>query len=183
MKFKKKCISNGVIWITGLSGVGKTTLAKEVTKKLKLENNNVIFLDGDELREILSLDSMKNNNNTLKVRFNLSKTYARLCKNLASQDFIVVIATISLFKKIHIWNRNNIDRYFEVYIKRDIKDLISRDTKGIYKNFKTGKIKNVLGLDLKIDEPKKPHFLVTGPFDNSNSKIAEEIIEMFTKGI
>ena len=66
----------------------------------------------------------------------------------------MVISTISMFKQIHVWNRSNIRGYFEVYIKREMKDLISRDTKGIYKNFKLGKIKNVLGLDLKLDEPK-----------------------------
>lgn len=181
MKLEQKNCTNGVIWITGLSGAGKTTLATEVSKKLKQNYQNIILLDGDQLREILLLDTFKNDN-SLDARYSLSKIYARLCKNLASQNFLVVISTISMFKQIHVWNRSNIKGYFEVYIKREMKDLISRDTKGIYKNFKLGKIKNVLGLDLKVDEPKNPDFLVTGSFDNSTSIIAEEIINKFIKG-
>ena len=142
-----------VIWITGLSGSGKSTLAKGLSKELKLRGENIISLDGDDLRAILS----KTKNSTEKFsradRLQLAMMYSKLCKALAGQGFTLVISTISMFDEIYIWNTENLPNYFQVYLEVPLQALEKRDPKGIYEKFRQGKIKNVVGLDQPFDEP------------------------------
>ena len=98
-----------VIWITGLSGAGKTTLANEIVRKLRDSLINVVFLDGDQLRQIFNNNSLKINSYSKNDRRNLASSYSRLCQLLVSQNLYVVISTISLFREIHLWNRANIE--------------------------------------------------------------------------
>ena len=133
-----------IIWITGLSGSGKSSLAKALVKILRSKGKNVIMLDGDELREIFDKDQINEENYTKKERLKLARKYSLLCSFLNKQGLIVVIATISLFKEIHKWNRENLIDYFEVYLNIPIDELRRRDSKGIYHRFDTGKIKNVV---------------------------------------
>ncbi len=100
-----------------------------------------------------------NNNHDKDARLRLAFKYAHLCRIISNQGLTVVIATISLFKEIHIWNRDNLTNYFEVLIKVPINELRLRDPKGIYKRFDDGELKNVAGLDLNIDEPKNPNLV------------------------
>ena len=148
-----------VFWITGLSGAGKTTLALELVKRLRSEGFPVIFLDGDELREVFGAASFNEKNHGREGRLALAMQYAHLCRVLAGQGFTVVIATISLFREVHQWNRQNLPGYFEIYLKVPIEELRRRDSKGIYKKFDAGEIQNVAGLDLQVDEPAKPDLL------------------------
>jgi adenylylsulfate kinase len=148
-----------IFWITGLSGAGKTTLALELVKRLRSEGFPVIFLDGDELREVFGAASFNEKNHGREGRLALAMQYAHLCRVLAGQGFTVVIATISLFREVHQWNRQNLPGYFEIYLKVPIEELRRRDSKGIYKKFDAGEIQNVAGLDLQVDEPEKPDLL------------------------
>ena len=97
------------------------------------------------LREIFDLYELNEQNYSRKCRLALAMKYSKLCKNLANQGFNVVIATISLFKEIHLWNRSSIPGYYEVYMKVPISVLRRRDFKKIYQRYDTGKLKNVAG--------------------------------------
>lgn len=145
-----------VIWITGLSGSGKTTIANELVSRLKRSNINVIQLDGDVLRDVFGALEL----HSRKDRLDLAHSYARLCHQLSMQNYCVVCSTISMFHEIHDWNRKNQPRYMEVYLKVPIEVLEKRDSKGIYKKFRQGKISNVAGIDLEVDEPENPDILI-----------------------
>ena len=145
--------SGRVIWITGLSGAGKSTLAAEVVKRLRGQGKAVVLLDGDDLREVFSLSAVNAKNYGRDERIALAYQYAHLCRIIANQGLIVVIATISLFKEIHVWNRRNLSGYFEVYLKVPLEELRRRDPKGIYRRFYVGELSHVAGLDLLVDEP------------------------------
>ena len=166
-----------VIWITGLSGAGKTTLAKEIVNQLRKTKKNIIFLDGDELREIFGVNDRKEKNFSLEHRRRLAFQYANLCKILAQQNAIVVIATISLFNEIHMWNRSNLPNYFEVYLNVPINELQRRDPKGIYKKFSDGEIKNVAGLDLQVDVPKNPDYQLVFKSETKIKYYIDELME------
>ncbi len=88
-----------VIWITGLSGAGKTSLASELNLRMKELGVKPIVLDGDQLREVM-LDEEPSEYHREK-RLTLGMRYSRLCRLLSSQGFLVIVATISMFKEIH----------------------------------------------------------------------------------
>jgi adenylylsulfate kinase len=130
---------SNVIWITGLSAAGKTTLATAVTRRLREEGTPVVMLDGDELREALAVTDT----HTRDSRLVLAHKYSRLARMIARQGVTVVVGTVALFKEIHAWNRENLPGYFEVYLRVSHDELRRRDPKGIYKRFDAGKITDV----------------------------------------
>jgi len=164
-----------VIWITGLSGAGKTTLATELTQRLRGAGQTVVSLDGDDLRRVWGEQPTDEAGYGREERIALGIRYARLAKLLASQDHIVIIATISLFREVHIWNRKNIPGYFEVYLRAPLGELRRRDPKGIYRRYEAGELKNVAGLDLDIDEPDCPDLLLDVMPPRTASAMAEEV--------
>ena len=102
-----------VIWITGLSGAGKTTLARELIQRLQECESQPILLDGDILRNLLQVSENVLDSHSRKARIKLALKYAQMCRLLSDQGFIVVIATISMFDELYAWNRENITNYFE----------------------------------------------------------------------
>ena len=106
-----------VIWITGLSGAGKTTLATELVSCLRDNNDKPVLLDGDVFRDLLKLPNLMVDEHSREVRISLALKYGLMCQLLASQGITVVIATISMFEEVYTWNRMNLPNYFEVYLK------------------------------------------------------------------
>ena len=83
-----------------------------------------------------------------------------MCKLLSSQGLTVVIATISMFEEVYVWNRKNLLNYFEVYLKVPIEELRHRDPKLIYQRYDSGELLNVADLDLAVDEPHNPNLIL-----------------------
>ena len=166
-----------VIWITGMSGSGKTTLALEIVKKLKEFRKDVLLLDGDELRNIFRFDMENSQNYDRATRITLSLKYAKLAKLLSLQGGIVIVSTISMFKEVYAWNKENLPGYFEVYLKVPLEELFSRDSKKIYSRYKNMELKNVAGLDLKIDEPTNSDWSPLFQKDKSVACLANELLE------
>jgi cytidine diphosphoramidate kinase len=167
----------GVIWITGLSGAGKTTIAAIVVEELRSEGLLVVLLDGDQMREVFNSTASSSANHSREARTSLAFQYARLCNLIASQGVIVVIATISLFKEVHEWNRKNTPTYFEAYLKVPIAELRKRDPKEIYSKFDAGLLTDIAGLDVKIDEPENPDWQYDFEPFNTAESIAIDLIE------
>jgi len=166
-----------IIWITGLSGVGKTTVAKNVVEKMRSRNQPTIFLDGDELRSILKTEAFEEDF-TPEARLSNSLVYAKLCEFLSNQGLHVVISTISMFKEVYQWNRENFsDKYLLVYLKAPLQQLIERDPKGLYQKYDTGLIKEVAGLDIPVCEPENPDLVIENFGENTASKNAEIIVK------
>ena len=139
-----------VIWITGLSGSGKTTLAKTIFQKLKERSFSPILIDGDEMRKIFKTDKEKYNTDD---RLENAWRICKLSNLLSGQGNNVIVSTMSLFDEIHKWNRKNFNEYYEVFLDIPISELIKRDSKNIYSNYKNGLSKNVVGLNLDFDIP------------------------------
>jgi cytidine diphosphoramidate kinase len=165
-----------VVWITGLSGAGKTTLASEIATRFRAQRVDVVLLDGDELREVFGSVAIDAKNHGRESRLALAMQYAHLCRVIASQGFTVVIATISLFKEVHQWNRKNLPEYFEVYLKVPLEELRRRDSKGIYSRFDSGKLTDVAGLDLTIDEPENADWVIEFAQDRPAAVLADELV-------
>lgn len=160
--------SGTVYWITGLSGAGKTTIGSRLYVDIKKEKKNVVFLDGDALREVY-----QDNNYTYESRKKLAFQHGRLCRMLSEQGIDVVICVIAMFDECREWNRKNISNYKEIYLYADMQELIRRDKKSLYSRALKREISNVMGIDISFEEPKTPDIIV----DNSGGKTPEEVVE------
>ena len=101
-----------VIWITGLSGAGKTTIARLLLKKIK--KFKPIHLDGDKLRDILSITNK--NTFTKKDRIKIGLIYSKLSKYLYDQGHLVIVSVMALNSKTFNWNKKYIKNYFEIFL-------------------------------------------------------------------
>ena len=182
-KFSSSGHASGVVvWITGLSGAGKTTVAYELVRRLRIQGKSVVMLDGDELRNVFGAVAAKAQNHGREGRLALAMQYAHLCRLIAAQGFTVVIATISLFREVHTWNRANLPGYFEVYLKVPLEELRRRDPKGIYRRFDNGELTNVAGLDLPIDEPDAADWIVDFVPERTVTVLIEDFLKRLFKG-
>lgn len=173
-------MTGNVVWVTGLSGAGKSTLAKQLVLELEELDFKPIFLDGDSLREVIGANDRNSEDFSKASRLALAMTYCRLCKLLSDQGFLVVIATISMFKEVHAWNREHLSNYFEVYMKASLSRLRERDSKGIYHDFDSQLVNNVAGLDLPVDEPEASDFV--GNIEEGTSRdTARKILDILIK--
>jgi adenylylsulfate kinase len=169
-----------VVWITGLSGAGKSTLANATTEKLRAAGEPVVQLDGDALREVFGAAATIAENHTREARLALAMQYTQLCRVIAEQGQTVVIATISMFKEVHAWNRRHLPGYLEVYLKTPIAELRRRDPKGIYRRFDAGQLSHVAGLDLPVDEPEGAELLFEFAPGQEPAALADRIIASIT---
>ena len=169
-----------VIWITGLSGAGKSTLAREMVARIRADGKAVVFLDGDELREVFGAVAANAQNHSREGRLSLAMQYANLCRLISAQGLTVVIATISLFREVYSWNRANLPGYFEVYLKVPLEELRRRDPKGIYRCFDAGELTHVAGLDLPIDEPEAADLIVEFDPERTVTALAQEMNQIFS---
>jgi len=145
-----------VIWITGISGSGKSTFGKFFFRKFKKIKKNTIFFDGDEFRKIF-LDDIKY---TLQDRDKNALRLTSLVKYLSDQNINIVISANITSQKFRNWCRKNIKNYFEVFIDVPMKILIKRDYKKLYEKALKKKIKNVVGVDIPFIKPKKPDLIL-----------------------
>lgn len=156
-----------VYWITGLSGAGKTTIGRLWYKELKTLRPNVVFLDGDILRQVFGNDL----GYTEEDRRKSAMRNARLCAMLAEQDMDVVCCTISMFDSVREWNRKNIPGYVEIYVKVSMDTLRKRDQKGLY----TKADAEVAGVHFSIEEPKNPDIILVNDGEETPEKQVENL--------
>lgn len=141
-----------VIWITGLSGAGKTTVANTLKARFENQQKKTILLDGDDLREVFeNSDSFD-----AEARIGLARSYGRLCQLLASQGHQVICATISMRNVVYDWNRRNLPNYLEVFLDIPLEIRQARDPKGYYAAVHNGALNNFAGNDQVVDLPPAP---------------------------
>ncbi len=150
-----------VIWIIGLSGTGKTTLASQVVARIRQLNRKVVLLDGDLIRNLFGNDV----DHTIEGRMRNAERLSVLSKFLADQGIPVVAAVLSIFPEWRRWNRENIPNYSEVYLKASMQTLLRRDIKNLYARATKGEIVNVVGIDIPFPEPENPELVIENDID------------------
>jgi adenylylsulfate kinase-like enzyme len=165
-----------VIWITGISASGKSTLGKYFFKKFKKIKKNTIFFDGDEFRKIFHNDIQY----TLRDRDINAIRLTTLVKYVADQKINLIISANLTSQRFRDWCKKNVKNYFEIFIDTPFEKLKERDYKKLYKKALSGKIKNVVGIDIKFIKPKKPDLIIDNSKNKKNlfqnySKILKEI--------
>ena len=171
-----------VIWFTGLSGAGKTTIAKGLQRRVFDEGYLCQVIDGDEIRTGI-------NNNlgfSLQDRTENVRRVAEIAKIFANTGIITIVSLISPTESLRNLARNIIgeERFFEVFIDAPLEICEQRDVKGLYKKARNGEIKGFTGIDSPF-EPVKSNVLTvnTQIFDieTSINIIRKNIFDDFSK--
>ncbi len=145
-----------VIWLTGLPGSGKTTIASALLPRLKNLGLKVEIFDGDEVRRELSPDL----GFTKRDRELHARRVAYLAKLLARNGVVAIVSLISPYRSFREFARNHIGSFVEVYVKASLDTCIKRDPKGLYKKAMRGEITDLTGLQDPYEEPLNPEVAV-----------------------
>ena len=167
-----------VLWITGLSGSGKSTIANEVAYRLHKMGKLAYVLDGDNIRHGLNKDlgfsPEERNENIRRI--------SEVAKLFADAGIIAITAFISPYREYRNFCRELVgaSRFFEIYTKASIETCERRDTKGLYKKAKQGLIKDFTGINAPYEEPEKPE-LVIDTDKETVEESAEKVLNILKK--
>lgn len=160
---KSSAYSSCVVWLTGLSGSGKTTIANSIAQKIEKENQKVICLDGDNIRDYFEtgFDKISRINHNLKV--------GKMASMFEKQGFIVIVSLISPYLEAREQARNMAENFVEVYVSTPLEICEMRDVKGLYAKARKGEIKNFTGVNDIYQVPFNPDITI----DTSEKNIDE----------
>ena len=157
------------LWFTGLSGSGKTTIARSVVKKIK---EPVVIVDGDEVRKGVSRDLgyIKEDRDKHITRV------ADICKIITDNGVLNIASVVSPTIVIRTYARNTIRNFSEIYVKCPLNECISRDVKGYYGQYAKGDIKDFVGMNIPYEEPLNPE-MVLDTYANTVSQCTTKLLD------
>jgi adenylylsulfate kinase len=145
-----------VVWLTGLSGAGKTTIAHALSERLREAGYKVEVLDGDVVRQHFS----KGLGFSKEDRIENIRRVAYVAHLLARNGVVVITALISPYREGRDYARQLIGAFVEVYVKCPLNVLIERDVKGLYAKALKGEIPNFTGISDPYEPPETPEVVV-----------------------
>ena len=161
-----------VLWLTGLPGSGKTTLAKILEEILRKKGLKLEVFDGDEVRKWLSPEA----GFSREDRDRHIKRVAMISKLLSRNDIAVIVSLVSPYRDVRDFARNEIENFLEIWIKCSLETCIKRDPKGLYKKAQSGEIKDMTGVQDVYEEPHNPELII-----DTDNKSVDECIDMLIK--
>ncbi len=159
-----------VVWFTGLSGSGKSTIANILEQKLHTAGKRTYLLDGDNVRHGLNKDL----GFTDTDRVENIRRVAEVSKLMVDAGLITLVSFISPFKSERQMAKDLLSsgEFFEIFVKTPLEECEKRDPKGLYKKARAGKLKNFTGIDSLYEEPENPDLIL-----DTTSSNAEELTD------
>jgi len=169
---KQKNQKGVVLWFTGLSASGKTSIANALENLLTQNGNHTYILDGDVFRgglsSDLSFDKKSREENLRRIRY--------VAEMFCDAGVITLVTFISPFQSDREKARKLLkDRYVEIYVDVSLETAEQRDPKGLYKKARRGEIKNFTGIDSPYESPKNPELIL----DSTNKNILDCAVQVF----
>lgn len=162
-----------VIWLTGLSGAGKTTIAKILIQKINSDGLNAELVDGDDIRKKFpGLGFSKTD------RLKQAERVIEFTQYLQSQNKIAVVALITPYSASRALAKLKCRNYFEVYLSTSLKTCIDRDPKGLYKKALAGELQNFTGISDPYEIPESPDIILDTETVSAEDS-AQKIYELF----
>jgi bifunctional enzyme CysN/CysC len=167
-----------LLWFTGLSGAGKSTIANNLEKKLHALGKRTFVLDGDNVRHGLNRDL----GFTEADRVENIRRVAEVAKLFVEAGLITIVAFISPFRPEREMARELVapGEFIEVFVDTPLEVCEQRDPKGLYKKARRGELRNFTGLDSPYEPPSHPE-LTLNALDNSADDLAERVIRFMQK--
>lgn len=169
-------IDSFVLWFTGLSAAGKSTIADAVYNELTNNDIKLQRLDGDVVREELTNDlgftSIDRDENIKRVGF--------LANMLSNNGVSVVASFIAPYERHRRDLREKVHNYIEVFVDAPLEVCIDRDPKGLYKKAQAGELKHFTGLEDTYDRPEKPDIHLLS-YDMSVEECRDKVMEYLVK--
>ena len=158
-----------ILWFTGLSGSGKSTVANEVSHRLHQMGKLNYILDGDNIRHGLNKDL----GFSPEDRAENIRRISEVANLFADAGVITITAFISPYRKDRDFCRSlaGDGRFIEIYVKASLETCEKRDPKGLYKKARAGEIKEFTGISAPYEEPLNPEIIL----DSDNLSIEEEV--------
>ena len=143
-----------MLWFTGLSGAGKSTIANLVEKRLQMEGRHTYLLDGDNIRHGLNRDLGFSDADRVE---NIRRV-GEVARLMVDAGLIVIVSFISPFRAERRLARELVgeDEFFEIFIDTPLSVSEARDSKGLYKKARAGELKNFTGIDSPYEPPENP---------------------------
>ena len=143
-----------VIWLTGYSSSGKTTIANALAEELEREGQKIIILDGDDIRSFFKTGFDKQS----RIEHNLN--VGRMASMFEKQGFIVIVSLISPYAEARNKCRGMAKNFIEIYVNTPIEICEMRDVKGLYAKARKGEIKQFTGIDDIYEKPISPELII-----------------------
>ena len=170
-----------VLWFTGLSGAGKSTIANLVEKRLHADGRHTMVLDGDNVRHGLNRDL----NFTEAGRVENIRRVAEVSKLFVEAGTIVLVSFISPYRAERMLARECVEQseFIEIFVDTPVDECRRRDPKGLYQKADAGQIRNFTGVDAPYEPPEAPE-IVLKTLDGTPEVLAERVIgELRKRGI
>ena len=133
-----------------------------------------MVLNGGDIRQIMGEDLSY----TLEDRKRNAERVSGICKYLSDQGMVVICAVLSIFEETRIWNRENIDKYYEVFVDVSMDNLLLRDKKQLYRKALNGEEEPVVGVDIEFLKPENSDIVIDNNQQRESlSELAQIIVE------
>ncbi len=161
-----------VVWITGLSAAGKTTLCSAIWDLVKPTLPELVVLDGDIIRASFGHDLTHSEEDRTRQVGRLQG----IANVLARQGMVVLVGVLYAREDLLDWNRENLPGYFEVYLKASLETVAARDSKGLYARARANQMPNVVGIDIPWHEPQSPDLVIDQDLGEPPDILARRVI-------